>query len=212
MVLQKRGFNIKYFLYGKLELDHLKSVDLKLKRYIEKIGEIKRKINTDLFSALVESIISQQISTKAATTVTKRLKTLTGELRPENILEHPKEEIQKCGLSFKKVNYIQKVAKAFINNDLNYEELQTLPDEEIIKKLIQLPGVGRWTAEMLLIHTFLRPNVLSYYDLGIKRGLMILHNLEELSKEQFNFYKKLYSPYGTTASLYLWEIYHQAYS
>ena len=65
---------------------------------------------------------------------------------------------------------------------------------------------------MLLIHTFLRPNVLSYYDLGIKRGLMILHNLEELSKEQFNFYKRLYSPYGTTASLYLWEIYHEAYS
>lgn len=201
---------MNYILYGKKELNHLKSVDPKLNLYIKKIGKIKRKVNTDLFSALVESIISQQISTTAATTVTNRLIALVGELTPENILKYSLEDIQKCGLSFRKVSYIKGVVDSFINKEINVLHLKTLSDEEIIKELVKLHGIGIWTAEMLLIHTFLRPNVLSYNDLGIKRGIKIVYNLLSLSKEQFEYYKNLYSPYGTTASLYFWEIYNQA--
>lgn len=201
---------MKYLFYGKTELEHLKNVDSNLESHINQIGDLKREINTDLFSALIESIISQQISTTAATTVTNRLVSLVKELTPENIMEYSLEEIQKCGLSFRKVNYIKGVAEAFINKEISYEHLKTLSDEEITKELIKLHGIGKWTAEMLLIHTFLRANVLSYDDLGIRMGLMILHNLQELSKKDFEYYKNLYSPYGTTASIYLWEIYHRS--
>lgn len=194
-------------IYGEKELNHLKSVDLKLKDIIDKFGMIERKTNTNLFVALVESIISQQISTKAATTVSNRLLSLTPDLNPKSLLNLSDEDIQNCGLSFKKVNYLKNIASYFINNKISFEDLNTLSDSKIIAKLTTLKGVGIWTAKMLLIHTFLRPDVLAYEDLGLRIGMKILHGLEDITKEHFLKYETLYSPYGTVAAIYLWELY-----
>lgn len=197
---------MKYFDYGEKETKYLKKKDPILGKAIDKIGVVKRKINKDLFSSLITSIIGQQISTKAATTVEIRLTDLAGELTPNRLKKLSLNDIQKCGMSFRKAEYIKRIVDSFINKSIDFENLHKLEDKEIIEELTKLKGVGAWTAEMMLIHSFERKNILSFNDLGIKRGIMRLYSLKDLSKKEFNKYKELYTPYSTVASIYLWEI------
>ena len=197
---------MNYFKYGEKEIDYLREVDKKLAIEIDKIGMIQREVNTDLFSALISSVISQQISTKAAITVTSRLIELVGEFTPENIEKIELESIQQCGMSLRKAGYIKGIAHVAVTKEIDFNKLHKLPDREVIKELTKLKGIGEWTAEMILLHSLERPDILSYKDLGIRRGIMRLYELEELSKEEFEIYRERYSPYGTVASLYLWEI------
>lgn len=198
--------NVNYFKYGEKEINYLKKADKKLGAEIDRIGMIKREVDPDVFSALITSVIGQQISTKAAATVTSRLMKLAKALTPENIANIEADTIQKCGMSLRKADYIKGIAQAAITEEIDFENLHKLSDEEIIKELTTLKGVGEWTGEMLLIHSLQRPNVLSYKDLGIRRGIMRLYGLEELLKKDFEVYREKYSPYGTVASMYLWEI------
>lgn len=195
-----------YFKYGSEELNYLKNKDSILGEAINEIGLIQRPIETDVFSSLIRSIIGQQISTKAADTVRARFETLIGEITADNISKLTIEEIQACGMSMRKAGYIKGIAEDTIAGIVDFETLHEQSDIEVIKELTQLKGVGIWTAEMLLLHSLHRPNILSYNDLGIRRGIMRLYELEELSTTEFEKYKKLYEPYGSTASLYLWEI------
>ncbi|WP_017414968.1 DNA-3-methyladenine glycosylase family protein [Clostridium tunisiense] len=197
---------MEIFKYGAKEIEYLKKKDKKLGAAIEKIGIIERKINPDPFKALVSSIVSQQISTKAAETVWNRFTNVIGVVTPENIEKVSLEEIQGCGMSLRKVGYIKGIAEAAISGEVNFGELNDLTDGEIIKKLSALKGVGVWTAEMLLIFSLCRPDVVSYGDLAIRRGMMNLYGLKELPKEKFERYRKRYSPYGSVASLYLWAL------
>ena len=197
---------MNYFEYGQKEIEYLKNRDRKLGAKIDEISMLQRRIEPDIFSALISSIISQQISTKAAITVKNRLIDLVGEITPKNIAKLEIESIQKCGMSIRKANYIKEIGNVAINKTIDFEGLHKLTDEEVIKELVKLKGVGEWTAEMLLIHSLQRPNILSYKDLGIRRGMMELYGLTELSKDEFQVYKNRYSPYCTVASLYLWEI------
>lgn len=109
-------------------------------------------------------------------------------------------------MTLRKAEYIKGIASAALTGEVDFSKLHTLTDEEIIKKLSSLNGVGIWTAEMLLIFSLCRPDVVSYGDLAIRRGMMNLYGLKELPKEKFNRYRKKYSPYGSVASLYLWEL------
>ena len=195
-----------YFEYGEEEIEYLKKQDEKLAIEIDKIGMIKREINRDLFSAVIESVIGQLISTKAAITVTTRLLELVGKFKPENIEKVEVELIQKCGMTFRKAGYIKGVANAAITGEIDFNHLHKLSDDEVIKELTKLKGIGEWTGEMILLHSLERPDIVSYKDLAIRRGIMRLYGLEELSKKEFDVYKERYSPYGTVASLYLWEI------
>lgn len=198
---------MSYLEYGEKELNHLKKVDPKLKEIIVKFGYLKRETNTNLFSSLVTSIISQQISTKAAKTITNNLISLIKELTFEAVLSHSDEELRSCGLSFKKISYIKGIAEAFKNEEISQKRMKTLSDEQIIKELTNLKGVGVWTGEMLLIHTFKRLDVFTFFDFALKNGLRLLHGLDEIDIDYFNYYKNLYSPYGTVASIYIWEYY-----
>lgn len=197
---------MNYFQYGEKEINYLKKKDKKLAKEIDRIGMIKREVDPHVFSALITSVIGQQISTKAAATVTGRLLELVGSFTPEDIERVEVEAIQKCGMSLRKANYIKGIARAAISKEIDFENLYKLSDDQVIKELTTLKGIGEWTAEMLLIHSLERPDVLSYKDLGIRRGIMRLYGLEELSKKEFDSYRKRYSPYGTVASIYLWEI------
>src|SRR5690606_26181740 len=98
------------------------------------------------------------------------------------------------------------ITDAVINGELSMEELKSLSDEEVIKRLTAFHGVGVWTAEMLMIFSMERPDVVSWNDLAIRRGMSRLYHHKELTKEQYLRYKKRYSPYGSVASLYLWAI------
>lgn len=197
---------MEIFKYGQKELEHLGKKDKKLGAAIENIGMIERKVIPDLFTALVNSIVSQQISSKAAVTVWDRLVSKIGEITPGSILSAAPEEIQQCGLSHRKVKYILGMCEAVKTGRLDLGKLGRMTDDQVIDCLSSLNGIGKWTAEMLLIFSMERPDVVSWGDLAIQRGMMKLYGLKSLTKEQFDRYVKRYSPYGSVASLYLWAL------
>lgn len=196
----------QYFKYGEKEMDYLKSKDEILGKSIDKIGLIKRKIIKNPFEALISSIVSQQISNKAAETVWFKFCNLIGEITAGNIINTDNESIKKCGMSNRKVEYIKGIADVALTKTVDFDNLNLLTDEEIIKQLTTIRGVGTWTAQMILIFSLNRVNIISYDDLGIRRGIINLYGLEDISRIEFNKYKKKYDPYASVASLYLWEL------
>ena len=198
--------DMEIFEYGQAETEHLKRRDKKLGAAIERIGAIEREVTPDLFTALVKSVVAQQISTKAADTVWGRLCRQLSDITPDTIKAADVSDIQKCGLSMRKAGYIKGLGTAALCGELDLLKLGELTDAEIVKKLSSLHGLGVWTAEMLLIFSLCRPDVVSWGDLAIRRGMMNLYGLKELSKDQFDRYRRRYSPYGSAASLYLWAL------
>lgn len=196
----------KFFQYGTTEITYLKQVDEILGEAIERLGKVERVIIPDLFSALIYAIIGQQISVKAVNTIWSRIQERFGEITAQNISRISIHEIQQCGITIRKAGYIKSIADMVIQGDLNLNELYNLSDEEVIKKLSSLHGIGVWTAEMLLLNSMERPDVVSWGDIAIRRGMMKLYGLSELTKEQFNQYRNRYSPYGSVASIYLWKL------
>ena len=197
---------MEYLKFGEVELNHLRAKDNKLGEVIDRLGFLERPYTPNLFVALVESIISQQISSKAAITVTKRVYELLGEITPENIANTNHFHIQKCGMSLKKASYIKIAADAILSGVINLSEFDGMSDQQVIDKLTILPGVGVWTAEMLMIFSLQRQDVLSYDDLVIRRAMSKIYGIKEIDRETFEMYRKLYSPYCSVASLYLWEV------
>jgi len=194
-----------YFTYTERELNYLRKKDKKLGRIIDQVGIIEREVNPDIFSSLIESIIGQQISSKAAFTVKCRLDELCG-MEFEKLHALTIEEIQSCGMSMRKAEYIKNIVDAAISGAVDFDTLSSKSDNEIIEILTKIKGVGVWTVEMLLIFSLMRPDVVSYGDLAIRRGMMRLYGHKDLSKERFARYARRYSPYGSVASLYLWEM------
>ena len=131
------------------------------------------------------------------------------EIAPNSMVDASIEDLRACGVSMRKAEYIKGIAEAAANGEINLEALHELPDEEVIERLSSLRGVGVWTAEMMLIFSMGRMDVVSYGDLAIRRGMMRLYGLEELDRGTFDAYRERYSPYGTVASLYLWRVAHE---
>ena len=194
-----------YFEYGETEISHLRKKDKKLGAYIDQVGIIKRKVTPNLFTALVESVISQQISAKAAETVCRSVSELC-ETDSQKLHDLTIEQVQACGMSVRKAGYIKHIAQAVVSKSLDLDALSDKSDQEVVQTLTALKGVGQWTAEMLLIFSLMRPNVVSYGDLAIRRGMMRLYGLKDLEKDRFLRYARRYAPYGSVASLYLWKI------
>lgn len=199
----------KFFEYGNTEINYLKKADEILGAAIDRIGRIDRVIIPDLFAALIHAIVGQQISIKAANTVWGRLQERFGEICPRNITKLGVEDIKGCGISTRKAEYIKTIAEKAISGDIIFSELHNMSDPEIIEKLSSLSGVGIWTAEMLLINSMERPDIISWGDIAIRRGICKLYGLETLTKEQFEQYRSRYSPYGSVASIYLWRLSHE---
>ena len=195
-----------YFHYGKAETDYLAARDPVLGAAIDRIGHIDREVFPDLFEALINSIAGQQISGKALQTVWKRLCDAVGAVTPENLLAAGEERLRDCGFSGRKANYMLSAARAVEDGTLDIHSLVEKSDEEIIRELTVLPGVGRWTAEMLLTFSLQRPDVLAYDDFGIRKGMCRLYGLDSLTKQQFAEYRARYAPHATIAALYLWHI------
>ena len=194
----------QYFEYSEKETEYLKNKDEKMARLIDAAGHIYREVNPDLFDDLIDSIMGQQISTAAHNTVRKRISEKFGRLTKEKICSLSDEELQGVGLSWRKVSYIRDFTNKVISGEFNIDSLYAMDDEQVIKELVKLKGVGRWTAEMVLTFSMQRPDVLSYGDLAIRRGIMKLYNMENLSEEEFHNLTDKFSPYRTTAALYFW--------
>lgn len=196
----------EFFKYGDKELAHLRSKDKKLALAIDKIGMLERKIIPDVFCALVHSIIGQQISTKAHQTIWSRLQNKLNGINPTTVINISDEELQSVGISFKKVGYIKNIAQKVIDKELDIESLKTLSDEEVCEELVKLKGIGKWTAEMIMIFSMQRMNILSFGDLAIHRGMRMLYHHRDIKLEKFTMYWKRYSPYASVASFYFWAI------
>ena len=139
-------------------------------------------------------------------TVWKRLCDAVGAVTPENLLAAGEERLRACGFSGRKANYMLSAARAVADGALDIHSLVEKDDEEVIRALTALPGVGRWTAEMLLTFSLQRPDVLAYDDFGIRKGMCRLYGLDSLTKQQFAEYRARYAPHATIAALYLWHI------
>jgi DNA-3-methyladenine glycosylase II len=196
----------QFFGYGQTEIDYLTSVDQTLGAAIRRIGKVEREVIPDLFAALVHAMVGQQISVKAADTIWCRIRERFGEITPQAIAAAGVTKIQQCGLSTRKAGYITTIAEAVTQGEINLPELHQMPDATVIKHLSGLCGIGVWTAEMLLLNSLQRPDVVSWGDLAIRRGMMNLYGLTEITKQQFEHYKQRYSPYGSVASIYLWKL------
>ena len=195
-----------FFSYGKAETDYLKSRDIKLGKIIDKVGFIERETDGDVFSQLVLSVLGQQISNKAFETVKSRFITAIRAVTPENVISIGIDGIRGCGVSGKKAENICSIAEAVLNGELDTCGLFDLSDDEVIKTLTKLRGIGTWTAEMILIFCLERKNVLSFGDFGIRRGITLLYGESELTKAKMREYFERYSPYATVASFYLWKV------
>lgn len=212
MIIWSKPETMTSIIYGATEIAHLSRRDKRLGAAIARLGMIERPTTPDLFTALIKNIVEQQISVKAAVTVYARLLALCGEMTPQQIVALNVETIQQCGMTMRKAGYILNAADAVLNGRLNLNALIQSSDDEVIRALSALDGVGVWTAEMLLISALARPDVVSWGDLAIRRGMMVLYGQQTLTKEQFARYRKRYAPYGTTASLYLWALSKEAAS
>jgi DNA-3-methyladenine glycosylase II len=195
-----------FFQYGKIEIDYLKKRDKILGNAIDKIGHIKRTIDTGLFSSIIHHIIGQQISSAAQRTIWERMNNELGAVTEDTIYDLSIEKIQKFGMTFRKAEYIKDFSYKIKCGQLNVDEIKNKPDNEIISELSKLKGIGRWTAEMIMIFCLQRPDILSYNDLAIHRGLRMLYHNRVINKKLFEKYRRRYSPYCSVASLYLWAI------
>ncbi len=195
-----------YFQYDQDDIDYLKKKDARLAKAIDRIGPIQRPVQDDLYESLVNSIVGQQISTAAHRTVWNRIKEHFGTLTPEKICGVSTEELQRFGISFRKASYILENSAKICSGEFDLFGLAVKSDSEVIAELSSLKGIGVWTAEMLMIFSMQRPDVLSYGDLAILRGMRMLYRHRSIDRPRFERYRKRYSPKGSVASLYLWAI------
>ena len=195
-----------YFEYGETELSYLRQKDRRLGEVIDRIGYIDRAVDTDLFSAIVHHIIGQQISTKAQATIWQRMRDALGEVNAESILAAGVPELQALGMTFRKAEYITDLAQKARDGAFDLDGIWQKTDGEVIRELSSLKGVGIWTAEMILLFCLQRPDIFSYDDLAIQRGLRMVYHHRQVGRELFEKYRRRYSPYGSVASLYLWAV------
>lgn len=187
---------------------HLKRVDPVLKEVIVSVQLTPRKLHKNYFQALAQAIISQQLSTKAAATIRGRVVALFNIKKfptPEDFLKMPDKKLRSAGLSHSKILYIKNLAHFYKNHEKEFKNLNKLSDEEIITMLVEIKGVGRWTAEMFLIFTLGREDVFSHGDLGLRNAIKKLYKLrKDPSERRTKQISNKWKPYRSAASLYLW--------
>lgn len=172
--------------------------------------EIVQEPHEDIYLSLLSSIISQQLSTKVARVIKGRFLALfPGEYpQPDRVLEMQEEELRGVGLSFQKIGYIRNVAAFAREGQLDYQVISQLEDEDLIRHLVQIKGVGRWTAEMILMFTLVRPDVFPVDDLGIQNAMKKQYGLSQTGKTLLSEMSRIaeaWRPHRTLASRYLWQ-------
>jgi DNA-3-methyladenine glycosylase II len=190
----------------------LMRADKVLRRVMEERGPIdpaidRRGSRPDPYEAVARAIVGQQLSTKAARSIwSKLVDQFDGETPdPRALLRKRPQTLRKAGLSSAKVEFLRDLAKRITDGRLDLERLKELPDEDVIAELLEVKGVGRWTAEMFLIFHIGRPDVVSVGDLGIRRAVQIAYGMNELpGPEELERIAEEWRPHRTLACLYLW--------
>lgn len=188
---------------------YLSKVDPQLGILIRTIGKYSIKIRASAFQSLVESIIYQQLTGSAANVIYGRFIKYYNNVMPtpmEIISTSDIELTSKVGLSSKKVQYLKNLSARVVEQKLDLDLLSTMSDEEVINQLIQVKGIGRWTAEMFLIFCLGRPDVLPVTDLGIRKAMQKVYSIPELPKPaEMLAIAQPWRPHRTVATWYLWK-------
>ena len=193
-----------YFEYGEAETEYLRRRDKRLSAVIEQVGHIDREVDDNLYASVVHHIIGQQVSTKAQQTIWLRLQDAFGAVEPQALAGASRDELQALGMTFRKADYILDFSRKVVQGDFDLAAVEQMPDDEAIRALVSLKGVGVWTAEMILLFCLQRPNILSFDDLAIQRGMRMVYRHRTIDREQFERYRRRLSPCCSVASLYFW--------
>src|SRR5712692_3285437 len=186
---------------------HLTDVDPVLAKVIRAYGPYEFQLEDGYYEALVGAIIFQQLAGKAAQAILNRFKNLyDGKIpTPNEYLETPESKLRSAGLSPQKISYLKDLCTRLENGTLDLKHLQDLADDEVVRELDEVRGIGRWTAEMFLMFSLGRTNVLPVDDLGLQKAAQRLYGLEELpNHDRFEELAKAWHPYRSIASIYLW--------
>ena len=186
---------------------HLKKSDPVMRAIIERVGPYKMQFGEPTFHSLAEAIVYQQLNGKAAVTIFKRFAALAGDpLTPEGILKLTAEKMRSVGLSKQKTSYLFDMAEWAHRGELDFSRLQQMSDDEVIEHLTQVKGVGVWTAQMFLMFSLRRPNILPTGDFGVRTAIKKYYNKRKLpTPEQMEKIAKPWEPYRSIACWYLWQ-------
>ena len=195
-----------YFAYGETELSYLRQKDKRLGEVIDRIGHIDRAVDPDLFSSVVHHIIGQQISTKAQETIWRRCRDALGAVNAGTIRAAGVPGLQSLGMTFRKAEYITDFAEKVHTGAFDPDVVEHMSDEDAIRALSSLKGIGVWTAEMILLFCLQRPDIFSFDDLAIQRGLRMVYHHRKIDRKLFEKYRRRFHPYCSVASLYLWAV------
>lgn len=190
--------------------NHLAKHDPQLKLLIERFGDCQLQPHTDYYAELVSSIVSQQLSVKAAASIWKRLLGLFGDTlpTPAQLQAVSHEELRAAGLSNAKARYVKDLADHILSGELDLDHVTTLSNPEIIAALTAVKGIGEWTAHMFLMFSLSRLDVLAWGDLGVRSAIKQVYNLPNLPTplEVTDVAKRNnWHPYETVACWYLWK-------
>ena len=180
--------------------------DKKLKKIISSVGEYNIRIISNSFEALVEAIITQQISDAAGKKISLKFKNLFGKKypTPSDVIKLSKDEIKSIGLSKMKAEYIFDLSKMIVDKKLDLQIFKKMSNENVISELIKVRGIGRWTAEMYLIFALGRVDVFPLGDLGLINGIKKLYHLENPSTDEILKITNNWIPYRTIGTWYIW--------
>jgi DNA-3-methyladenine glycosylase II len=187
-------------------INHLSKADPVLRAIIERVGACRIEYGPPEFHSLAESIVYQQLNGNAAFTIFKRFATLAGDpVTPNGILKLTEQQMRSAGLSKQKSSYLRDMAERAARGELDFSKLHELTDEDVIKHLTQVKGVGQWTAQMFLMFTLKRPNVLPTGDFGVQMAIKKHYKKRKLPKPvTMERIAKPWEPYRSFACWYLW--------
>ena len=184
---------------------HLLKKDRVMKRLIPQFGDAALQTRRDAFTTLARSIVGQQSSVKAAQAVWERFAALSRTLSPAHVLKLKVDDMRAAGLSARKIDYLVDLALHFDNGKLHVKDWESMDDEAIIAELVDIRGIGRWTAEMFLIFYLQRPNVLPLDDPGLITGISQNYfSGEQVSRSDAREVAEAWKPWCSVATWYIW--------
>ncbi len=191
-------------------LKSLRKSDPRMGKLIDQFGLPDLNPISNYYESLVRSIVYQQLSGKAATTIYDRFKDLFNFKtypKPMDVLQIPYETLRSVGLSNQKANYIRDLSEKWHRGEVDLSKVNLMSDEEISTELIKVKGIGQWTADMFLMFTLVRPDVFPFGDLGIQKGFMGLNKMDHLpTPKEMEMEADMWRPYRTVAAWYLWKL------
>lgn len=185
--------------------------DPKLAKIIQKVGKYEISLVKNPYKSLIDAIITQQLSGAAADSISKKFQKLYQRYpKPADVINTSDSKLRSVGLSKMKVTYIKDLSEKIQSKELRISSLKDRSDEEVVSHLTQVKGIGRWTAEMFLIFSLGRLDVLPVGDLGLKKGMQRLYSMPELpEKDEIEEIAEKWRPYRTVATWYIWKSLNQ---